>query len=261
MSPSLYSRSFCDVEAEAFQLVGGCSMDGEVCLLSSMCRKLGGQEEDEGGGREVCLGHSGCVVLERGSWDVEQRSPLRLVTPGSGRARPSCSLWHLDPDTSTHLWCRRTWGMESPEWGNTKDTDVGQVMASRTPGVTQTCINQKKAKLQTVNKQQVVWVKLNAGLAVSTSVLTPLFKNQTIFNLLLSLLITHSGSLVSALSLHLAHLRLARTQLLWVHWVPCPATQQINAYGFESDDLSEGSFHVPPVSVWVFFSLSLPPTV
>lgn len=52
-------------------------------------QEIGGREEDEGG---VCLGHSGCVVLEQGSWDVEQRSLLRLVTPGNGHARPFCSL-------------------------------------------------------------------------------------------------------------------------------------------------------------------------
>lgn len=44
-------------------------MDGEVCLLSSMCRKSGAErkeEEDDGGrGGGVSLGRSGCVVSMR----------------------------------------------------------------------------------------------------------------------------------------------------------------------------------------------------
>lgn len=67
MSPGLYSRSSCDVEADIFSAGWGFSMDGEVCLLSSMCRKLEAEKEDEGGGGGwVSLGRSGCVVLMRG---------------------------------------------------------------------------------------------------------------------------------------------------------------------------------------------------
>lgn len=50
MSPGLYSRSSCDVEADVFSAGWGFSMDGEVCPLSSMCRKLEAETEDEGGG-------------------------------------------------------------------------------------------------------------------------------------------------------------------------------------------------------------------
>lgn len=75
-------------------------------------QETGGREENEGG---VCLGHSGCVVLEQGSWDVDQKSLLRLVTPGNGRVLPFCSLSRWDPDRSTRPVGHRTWGRESPE--------------------------------------------------------------------------------------------------------------------------------------------------
>lgn len=41
-------------------------------------QEIGGREEDEGG---VCLGRSDCVELERGSWDIEQRSPSQVGHP------------------------------------------------------------------------------------------------------------------------------------------------------------------------------------
>lgn len=56
MSPGLYSRSSCDVEADIFSAGWGFSMDGEVCPLSSMCRKLEAEKEDEGGGRRRRVG-------------------------------------------------------------------------------------------------------------------------------------------------------------------------------------------------------------
>ena len=55
MSPSLYSRSFCDEEAEAFSAGRGCSMDGEVCLLSSMCRKLEAERRMKEGSASATL--------------------------------------------------------------------------------------------------------------------------------------------------------------------------------------------------------------
>lgn len=79
--------------------------------LKQHVQEIGGQKEDEGG---VCPDRSGCMVLEHGSWDVEQRSLLRMVTPEKGHVHPFCSLQHSDPDRSTRLVCHRTWETESP---------------------------------------------------------------------------------------------------------------------------------------------------
>lgn len=130
MSPGLYSRSLSDAEEEeeqASQLVGGRGTEGEVCLLSSMCRKSETKGDD--GGREGWVGGGGwgggsapvtLAVLCRseGSRDSGERSPLCLVTPGSGRGRPFCSRSRWGPGTSTHPVCHMTWGKESPERKN-----------------------------------------------------------------------------------------------------------------------------------------------
>lgn len=76
-------------------------------------QEVGSREEDEGG---VCLGHSGCVVLGQGSWDVDQKSLHSFFTPGNGHVHPFCSQQHWGPYRSTHLVYHRTWGMESPRW-------------------------------------------------------------------------------------------------------------------------------------------------
>lgn len=101
MSSSLYSRSFCDVEAvvvvveeeekEASEPGWGCSMNGEVCLLSSMCRKLEAERRmKEGGGGGglprpplavsyvVSKGGGGGVGWSR---DGERRFPARAGHP------------------------------------------------------------------------------------------------------------------------------------------------------------------------------------
>lgn len=64
-------------------------MDGEVCLLSSMCRKLEAERRMKEGSASAALA---VLCWSKGSWDVEQRSLLRLVTPRSGHVHPFCSL-------------------------------------------------------------------------------------------------------------------------------------------------------------------------
>lgn len=51
-------------EEQAFSACRGWVWRGEVCLLSSMCRKLEAKREDGGGGGGACSCHSGCVAQE-----------------------------------------------------------------------------------------------------------------------------------------------------------------------------------------------------
>lgn len=97
--------------------------DGEVCLLSSMCRKLEAKRDDEGKGSAPVTLPVSC--RSEGSRDSGERSPLCRVTPGSGRGRPFCSRSCWGPGKSTHPVCRMTWGKESPERGK-KKTQKGQ---------------------------------------------------------------------------------------------------------------------------------------
>lgn len=121
LSPGLYSRSLSDKveeEEQGFQLVRVVVQRGEVCLLSSMCRKLEAKREDGEDGRRGVLSLWLCCAGAKGQGTPERCPLLCLVTPGSGRGCPFCSQWRWGPGTSTHPVCHTTWGRELPERKN-----------------------------------------------------------------------------------------------------------------------------------------------
>lgn len=75
--------SFRGVEAEAFSAGWGCSVDGEVCLLSSVCRILEAERrmKEVGGGEGGSASATLAVLGWVGSWDIEWWSLAMLGHP------------------------------------------------------------------------------------------------------------------------------------------------------------------------------------